>query len=34
MTLAVDRTEYHINQVERVVGILIAMLEAAGARRE
>jgi len=33
MTVAVDRTEYHITQVERVIGILVAMLEEAGASR-
>jgi hypothetical protein len=26
----VDTTEYHISQVERIVGILVAMLQEAG----
>jgi hypothetical protein len=29
---SIDRTEYHISQVERIVGILIAMLREAGFR--
>jgi hypothetical protein len=29
--VAVDRTEYHISQIERIIGILVTMLREAGA---